>query len=381
MGEYISISVLGRDRPGLLQLIVSCIEAEGLKLVDIQQNVVHGILSLFILLEKNENQKLRERLAASLPSDISFDIHETAGFLPSVTGKRYVLTVVGNRCNELLHIVSSVTAEMGVNNLRISFLSRGELTAMQFLMDAGSCSPRDLRSRLTGLLEGAGADVMFESERSFKAGKKLIVFDMDSTLVKGETLEEIAVRFGLKREMKRITESAMRGELDYVSSLKKRVSMLSGMPVSVLDSVLETLELTPGAEEVVSTLKAMGYKIALVSGGFSIFTDWMKQKLGLDYAFGNRLEVKDGVLTGGLEEPVIDARGKQRIIEEIRLAEHIAAEEVVVVGDGANDRVMVENAGLGIAFMGKEVLKKVADGSISSGDMRSLLFCFDTFDY
>jgi phosphoserine phosphatase len=372
MNEFISLSIIGKDRPGILDSIVSGIERSGAQIVDVQQHVSYGILNLFFLL-KGDEYKIRKELFIE-GSDISFDIHRIEPIY-SPSGKRFVLTAIGKSSPSLLRSISSTTGRLGINNLSINMLTRGELTALQFLMDFRECNEEEGRKELLRVISSQGVDAVIEPEESFRIGKKLIVFDMDSTLIDAETLDELAKITGMQDEVKRITEKAMRGELDYTESLRLRVSMLKGLHVSVLERLRSSLELTAGAEELISTLRSMKYRIAVVSGGFTFFTDWIKEKLHLDYAFGNRLEIKDGYLTGRLEEPVIDAAGKQRIIEELILSEHITPEEVVVVGDGANDTVMVRNAGLGIAFRGKEILREVADGSISKTDLRALLFC------
>lgn len=371
MAGFVALSVIGRDRPGILDDVLSRIESAGAEVVDIHQNVAHGILSLFLLIKPTE--LITENLFSD-SGDLVFELHNVSDF-DSGSGRRFVLTAVGRSSGRLLRAVSETTGRLGINNVRIDMLSRGELTAMQFLMDMRGCEPETARKELLSSVEMAGGDASIEPEESFRLGKRLIVFDMDSTLVDAETIDEMARMAGIQGSFQEITSRAMRGEIDYASSLRERVSLLKGVPVSLIEHIRDSLALTPGTEELVSSLRSMKYRIAVVSSGFTLFTDWLKQRLGLDYAFGNILEIRDGRLTGRVLEPVIDAAGKQRIIEEIMLAEHLSPSQVVVVGDGANDTVMVRNAGLGIAFRGKEVLRKVADGSISSTDLRALLFC------
>jgi phosphoserine phosphatase len=167
----------------------------------------------------------------------------------------------------------------------------------------------------------------------------------------------------------------MSGKLDYAQSLRERVKLLKGLRVEELEELAAHIELTPGAFDLLLALKDMGYKLALISGGFTFFTDKLKRELGFNYAYGNRLVIKNGVLTGELEEPIMDAWGKQRAIEEIAEKEGIPPEEIVVIGDGATDRIMIEKAGLGLSFNAKEVLKKVADGSITKNHLKGLLYC------
>jgi len=207
---------------------------------------------------------------------------------------------------------------------------------------------------------------------TFRREKRLIVFDMDSTLVDAEIIDELAKEAGVDKEVAQLTERAMNGEISFKEALEERVRLLKGLPVEVLENIYSRIKLTEGAKELVRSLKEAGYKVAVVSGGFSYFTDRLKEELGLDYAFGNELEIKDGRLTGRIKGRIIDAREKARIVEEIARKEGISPENVVAVGDGANDRLMIERAGLGIAFNAKEILKDVADGSISKENLVGL---------
>lgn len=377
--NYVAITILGKDSEGILSRVVGSIAESGAKILDIQQSVIHGILSLFILVDRNSSEYatiLPEKLSEAISGlSLSLHIEEVQDYTRDSAGERYVVTIVGEDSTEMICSFSRATAHLGLNNIRINMLSRGDISAMQFIVDMNKVDPGSAMKHIQDALSGRKADIIFEPESTFRMGKKLIVFDMDSTLVSNETIDEIAAQAGLKEKIAAITERAMRGEIDYSQAIKERVRLLSGMPLSTLTELSKSLVLNPGARELISSLRSMKYRIALVSGGFTVFTEKMKEELGLDYAFGNRLEVRNGVLTGNLEEPILDANGKQRVIEEIMMNEGISSREVVVIGDGANDTVMVKNAGLGIAFRGKEVLRKVADGTISDSDLTTVLFC------
>ena len=201
----------------------------------------------------------------------------------------------------------------------------------------------------------------------------MIVFDMDMTIVDYEIINKLASFVGVDDEVKSITERAMLGEMDFEQSLRQRVRLLKGTPISTLETIARNLQLTPGSEELIHHLKQMGYKIALISGGFTYFTDVLKERLGFDYAFANQLEIVDGVLTGAIIGEVIDAEAKGSIVKRLADLENISPENVVAVGDGANDCLMIQNAGLGVAFNAKEILKKVSDGSISRENLLGLL--------
>ena len=375
--KYIAVTILGRDTEGILARAIDSVLRGGSHIADIQQSVVHGILSLFILTEgEGSAGPFRDRMISALSGfNLSVDVHETEEYVTDSFSEKFVITMIGKRSDEMLRVFAVTAASLGINNIRINMLSRGDLSAMQFVVDLDGCPPEKARKNIESAMSGLEVDVIFEQESTFRMGKKLIVFDMDSTLVSNETIDELAEIAGIGEDVSRITERAMNGEIDYIQSIRERVRLLKGIPASVLDEMKSSLTLNPGARELISSLRSMKYRIALVSGGFTEFTDKMKEELGLDYAFGNRLEVKNNHLTGNLEEPILDACGKQRIIEEVMMAEGISSKEVVVVGDGANDTVMVKNAGLGIAFRGKDVLRKVADGTLSKSDLRSILYC------
>ena len=233
---------------------------------------------------------------------------------------------------------------------------------------------------LSEVAKKVGMDMIAQPEHTFKKRKKVIVFDMDSTIVDGEMIDEMAKLAGVEKEVATLTEKGMRGEIDFEKSLRTRVSFLKGLKIKTLEPFAKTLKLTRGSEEMVATLKEMGFKVALISGGFTYFTDILKKRLGFDYAFGNRLEIERDRLTGRVKGRIIDANRKAEIMDEICRREGITRDEVVAVGDGSNDRIMVANAGLGIAFNAKEILKKVADGAITKDHMKGILYCLGISD-
>jgi phosphoserine phosphatase len=240
-------------------------------------------------------------------------------------------------------------------------------------MDFADCSADDCRSQLKKECEGLGLDVVIQDLGRSRKEKRLIVFDMDMTIVDFEIINRLASFAGVDEQVKAITDRAMNGEMDFKESLRQRVRLLKGMPLSTLQEIAADLQLTPGSEELIHHLKQVGYKIALISGGFTYFTDVLKERLGFDYAFANDLEIEDGVLTGEIKGEIIDAEAKGRIIYDLAEREKISPDNIVAVGDGANDCLMIKNAGLGVAFNAKEVLKKVSDGSLSRENLLGLL--------
>lgn len=229
-----------------------------------------------------------------------------------------------------------------------------------------------VKRKLKEDVENFGLDIVIQPFSELKREKRLIIFDMDSTIVDAEIIVELAKAAGVEKEVDELTRKAMNGELNFEKALEERVKLLEGLPVNVLERIYSQIRLTEGAKELIRSLKNAGYKIGLVSGGFTYFTERLKNELGLDYAFGNELEIRDGKLTGRLKGKIIDSAEKARIIEEIAEKEGIAKDFVVAVGDGANDRIMIENAGLGIAFNAKKALKEVADGTISKENLIGL---------
>jgi phosphoserine phosphatase len=259
-------------------------------------------------------------------------------------------------------------------------IARGEFFAMEMWIDLREASFPLLRQDLTAVAKRIEMDIIAQPEHLFKKRKKVIVFDMDSTIVDGEIIDEMARLAGVGKKVAAITEKGMRGEIDFSESLRKRVFFLKGLKVRSLESIAQTFKFTKGSEELIAALKEMGFKIALISGGFRYFTDVLKKRLGFDYAFGNELEMKEGKLTGRLRGRVIDAKRKAEVLDSICRKEGITRDEVVAVGDGSNDQIMVANAGLGIAFNAKEILKKVADGAITKDHMKGVLYCLGISD-
>jgi phosphoserine phosphatase len=247
--------------------------------------------------------------------------------------------------------------------------------AVEMWVDFRRAKPETLLAEMSEVARNTGVDMVIQPMQAYQKRKKLVAFDMDSTLVDAEIIDELAKLAGVGERVAAITEQGMQGMMDFTESLRARVRLLKGLRLEALDSFGRTIRLTQGSEELVGALKEMGFKLALITGGFTFFTDLLKKKLGFDYAFGNELEIRNGKLTGRVKGRIIDAEGKARILDEICRLEGITREEVVAVGDGANDRLMIANAGLGIAFNAKDVLKKIAHGVITKDHIKGILYC------
>jgi phosphoserine phosphatase len=307
-------------------------------------------------------------------------LHEFRGLRLAETKTPYVLTLLGPDRTGVVAAFSSTLAKHHCNIERIKMIARGEFFAMEMWIDLREANFSLLRQDLTAVAKKIGMDIIAQPEHVFKKRKKVIVFDMDSTIVDGEIIDEMARLAGVGKKVAILTEKGMRGEIDFSESLRARVSLLNGLKIKSLESIAKTVKLTKGSEELVAALKEMGFKVALISGGFSFFTDVLKKRLGFDYAFGNELEIKEGRLTGRVKGRIFDARRKAEVLDEICHREGITRDEVVAVGDGSNDRIMVANAGLGIAFNAKEILNKVADGAITKDHMKGILYCLGISD-
>jgi phosphoserine phosphatase len=382
------VSVIGKDRVGIVSEVTGFLFKKRFNIVDIEQTVIHSQFTMILLIEPlrphfclNQLRSGLHSLARKLKMKITVTpLHEFKGLRLAETKRPYVLTILGTDRPGVVASLSSLFAKHQCNIERIKMIARGELLAMEMSVDLRDSHFPDLRDELSELAKRVGMDIVAQPEHLFKKRKKVIVFDMDSTIVDGEIIDEMAKAAGVGAKVAALTEKGMRGEIDFSESLRTRVSLLRGLRIKSLESVAKTVQLTKGSEELIVALKEMGFKVALISGGFTYFTDILKKRLGFDYAFGNELEIKRDRLTGRIKGKIIDARRKAQIMDEICRREGVTRDEVVAVGDGSNDRIMLANAGLGIAFNAKEILKKVADGAITRDHMKGVLYCLGITD-
>lgn len=376
MQKLIAISVLGIDKPGIIHEISEVLARNSVNIVDIEQTVLQGLFAMFIVGDIEKCSTSVEELEKQLKEkaqEIGVEVH-VSPFERQKTGEKqlYVLTVIGKDRVGIVYGITKILYEYEINIERTSLTARDNLISIEFVIDVKDNDPEEVKRKLKEEVEKFGLDVVIQPYSLFQRDKRLIVFDMDSTIIDAEIIDELAKAAGVEEEVKELTRKAMNGEIDFKEALKERVKLLKGLPVEVLEKIYNEIKLTEGAKELIQNLKASGYKVALVSGGFTYFTEKLKNELGLDYAFGNELEIKDGKLTGRIKGRIIDAVEKARIIEELAKKEGISKENIVAVGDGANDRIMIKNAGLGIAFNAKKALKEVADGTLSKENLIGL---------
>ncbi len=374
------ISIIGKDRPGLIRDILGEPATKGINIVDMDQKVMQGIFVMSVIADfscaRITPGELKAWLKGSAPAfGIEFNLLPIEHYRGRRKSKKslYVVTILARDRVGIIFDVASIVAQKNINIEKAMVTARGELISIEFLMDLADSNTDSCKDDLRKECERLGLDVIIQDVERHRKEKRLIVFDMDMTIVDFEIINKLASFVGVDEEVKAITERAMKGEIDFKESLRERVRLLRGMPVSTLETIASDLQLTPGSEELIHHLKLLGYKIALISGGFTYFTDVLKERLGFDYTFANKLAIKNQKLTGEIEGDIIDAEAKGKIIYQLAEKENISPDSIVAVGDGANDCLMIKNAGLGVAFNAKEILKKVSDGTISRENLLGLL--------
>ena len=383
------LTVTGEDRPGVTAALFSALAAGGqpVEVVDVEQVVVHGHLVLGVVVASlpvdgcpaEDDAALVRRLAraggvvaAETGMRVQVESASAPPSAPAPAGRPHHVIVLGRPVPpDAVAGAARAIASLGANIDAIRRLSDYPVTSIELTVSGAGST--ELRTALAAVAAQTGADIAVEQVGLARRGKRLIVLDVDSTLVRGEVIDELAARAGRAAEVARITAAAMNGELDFAESLRARVAALRGLPVEVLDEVGEALELMPGARTLIRTLQRLGFRCGIVSGGFTQITDPLARTLGLDFAAANTLEVADGRLTGGLVGEIVDRAGKARALERFAAEHGIPLEQTVAVGDGANDLDMLNAAGLGIAFNAKPVVRQQADTALSTPYLDAVL--------
>jgi phosphoserine phosphatase len=371
------VTVTGKDHPGITARLTALLAEQGAELLDIEQVVVQGRLTLCLLVRPQAHGVLEALLFAARELGVALDFQPVEPPEAGAAPGRYVVTVVGRSLGAReLHAVTGPLAEHGANVERITRLSAGALGSVELhLALPPGGNPEELkRVLLERAMASTTFDVALQRESLFRRSKRLVVMDMDSTLIRIEVIDELARAYGVGEQVSRITERAMHGEMDYDESLRQRVALLQGLDVEVLRRIAANLPLTEGAETLIRVLKRLGYRTAIISGGFSVAAEALRARLGIDSAYSNVLEEAEGRLTGRTLGPIVNARRKAELLESLAQAEGILLDQVIAVGDGANDLLMLERAGLGIAFRAKPKLRQAADTSISTGGLDTILY-------
>ncbi|WP_344158358.1 phosphoserine phosphatase SerB [Kribbella yunnanensis] len=369
------VTLTGTDRPGLTSAVLSTLATRGLEVIDAEQVVLRGRLILGVLLSaprdhKNLKEELKQ-LAAALDIDIS--VKKGVGDNEPRRKGRSQVTVIGHPLSAVgLAAIAGRIADTGANIDRISRMARYPVTAMEIAVSGAE--PETLRTVLAQEGVRQGLDVAVQDGGLYRRAKRLIVMDVDSTLIQGEVIEMLAGHAGREAEVARVTDQAMRGELDFAESLEHRVKALAGLPASALDDVYDAIQFAPGARTLVRTLKRLGYQFAIVSGGFSQITDKLAAELGIDYAKANELEIIDGKLTGRVIGEIVDRAGKATALRQFAERSKTPLSQTVAIGDGANDLDMLAAAGLGVAFNAKPVVQAAADTHVSVPYLDTILY-------
>lgn len=399
MKQILLINISGQDRPGVTSSVTAVLAHFGVDVLDIGQAVIHDHLTLGMLVEVPAAAE-----ASPVLKDLLFRCHELgmrirftpiaeADYDAWVAGQgkpRHIVTVLARRITaEHMARVSAVVSEHGLNIDRIDRLSGRvtlggdddrskacvEISARGALADTHAFQARCLA--LAGELD---IDVAYQEDNMFRRTRRLVAFDMDSTLIDAEVIDELAKAAGVGAQVTAITERAMRGELDFTASFKARVALLKGLEADALERIGADLRLNEGAERLISTLKRLGYRTAILSGGFDYFGRLLQQRLGIDYVFANELEIADGRVTGNVVGQVVDGQRKAALLRDIASREGISLEQVIAVGDGANDLPMLSIAGLGIAFRAKPIVRQSAKQAISTLGLDGILYLLGISD-
>ena len=395
VNEIILINIAGDDRPGVTSTITSILSDHQVNILDIGQAVIHDNLSLGLLVEVP---------AGAEAASILFRTHEMGmqvRFLPvspesynqwvSGQGKqRHIVTLLARKITAK-HIagVTDIVSRYALNIDRIDRLSgrvplegveQQSKASVELSVRGNLPDATDFRRELLHLASEMDIDIAYQEDNMFRRTRRLVAFDMDSTLIEAEVIDELAIAAGVGEQVAEITERAMRGEIDFTESFKARVALLKGLDESVLEGIAESLRITEGAENLVSTLKQLGYKTAILSGGFTYFGHYLQRKLGIDYVHANELVIRDGRVTGEVEGIVVDGKRKAELLRQIAEREGLDMEQVIAVGDGANDLPMLSIAGLGIAFRAKPIVRENAKQSISTLGLDGILYLMGISD-
>ena len=369
------VTVSGDDRPGVTSTLFDAIADVGAEVLDLEQVVVRGHLTLALLLSAGPQDLRLRGVVASVATSLGMQVTVESGSgdnAPRRGGRAAVVVIGAPLLASAVAAVTTRIATHGANIDRIRRLSRYPVTTVEF--DISGADVAVLRGELS--LEAAvrGVDIAVAPAGLARRGRRLVVMDVDSTLIQDEVIDLLAARASRESEVAAVTSATMRGELDFAESLRARVSVLAGLPVSVLDEVRADIRLTAGARTLVRTLKRLGFTVAVVSGGFIEIVGPLAAELGIDHAHANRLEVRDGLLTGGLVGEIVDRQGKATALRRFAAEERLPLSRTVAIGDGANDLDMLAAAGLGIAFNAKPIVRDQADTAVNVPYLDAVLY-------
>ena len=390
--EIILININGADRPGVTAALTEILAKNNAVILDIGQADIHNHLSLGILFQSTEGNSgdiLKELLFKSYELDVNIRFNpiteqEYSKWVGMQGKNRYIITILSRKLTaKQIAGVSRIVAEQDMNIDDIKRLTgripldenaRTPKASVEFSVRGTPKNKECMKAEFMKLSTELEMDISFQEDSMYRRMRRLICFDMDSTLIETEVIDELAIRAGVGDQVKAITEAAMRGEIDFCESFRQRCALLKGLDVSVMQEIAENLPITEGVDRLMRILKKVGFKIAILSGGFTYFGNFLKQKYNIDYVYANELEIENGKLTGNHVGDIVDGKRKAELLRLIAQVENVDIRQTVAVGDGANDLPMVSIAGLGIAFHAKPKVKATAKQSISTIGLDGILY-------
>jgi len=378
--DFVMVTVSGPDQPGITATFSRILVENQVEIVDIEQASLQDFLGLSFLLDMSGAKQSMDGVLKDLLFEAS-RLHLTLNFrlfsekeLKARNNKNlFILTYFGD--TRALAEISNILAEENANIEMISNLTRHCASCVELTIDVnGVKNLGHLKERVIAKSHELNIDLALQKMEAYRKNKRLVFFDMDSTLVDMEIIDEMAQRAGVFREVSRITEKARRGDIDFEEALIQRVALLKGLKVEELEKIRSEMRLSEGAEDLVETLRGLGYKLGLVSGGFDYFANFLKDRLSLDFSFANQLEIKNGALTGKVLGKIVDNTYKAKIVNMVSSEEGVLLDQTVAIGDGANDVLMLGQAGLGIAYNAKEKVERAANMSLRRARLRNVLY-------
>ena len=401
MREIILISFLGPDQPNQFNRMMQVLTTHQLDILDVGQAVIHNQLTLGIVVatEQPTNAALAMKEILLLAHNIGLSVYfkpisfdEYKQWVKEGGRTKYIVTVLSRELTaQHLQAVTQIISQHGFNIETVSRLS-GRLAVddgdneqhrkacVEFGLSGPLLDAQSLRADCLKLSTNLSIDIAVQEDNAYRRNRRLVCFDMDSTLIEQEVIDELAIEAGVGDQVAEITELAMSGQLDFKQSFAARVALLKGLDTTVLEKIAQRLTITEGTERLISTLKALGYRTAILSGGFQYFAEVLQQKLGIDEVYANQLDVKDGVVTGEVIGQVVDGNRKAELLRELAEKQGISLQQVIAVGDGANDLPMLSIAGLGIAFRAKPLVRENARQAISSVGLDGILYLLGVRD-